>query len=219
MVALIGANGAGKTTLLNAIAGLIPHAGGEVRFRDRSLTALPAHRIARLGVLQVPEGRQMLGPLSVEENLLLGHRAARGRGGNAAEDLEAVFALFPVLRERRQHAAGRLSGGQQQMLAIGRAMMGRPELLLLDEPSLGLSPLVVAQVFETLQSLHRQGLTILLVEQNARRALEIADYAYVMQRGRIVQEGRCDALREDPAIIDHYLGEGPQPGEPKPDLV
>ena len=206
MVALIGANGAGKSTLLNTIAGLLRADRGRVWFDGTSLSGRPAYQVARLGVVQVPEGRQILGPLSVEENLRLGHLAARRRGGDVDADIRRVLTLFPMLGERMAEAAGRLSGGQQQMLAIGRALMGRPRLLLLDEPSLGLSPAMVSQVFETLRRLHREGLTILLVEQNARLALDTADYAYVMECGRLVHHGPCERLRFDPNIARHYLG-------------
>ncbi|HVV92590.1 MAG TPA: ABC transporter ATP-binding protein [Hyphomicrobiales bacterium] len=206
MVAVIGANGAGKTTLVNTIAGLVPAMAGAVKLDDVALTNLPASEVARRGVLLVPEGRRILGPLTVEENLRLGHLAARSRGGSRVADMERVFALFPLLRERRQQAAGRLSGGQQQMLAIGRALMGRPQVLLLDEPSLGLAPVVVAQVFAALHTLHQDGLSILLIEQNARRALELAEYAYVMERGRFVRHGPSAELRQDETIVSYYLG-------------
>lgn len=206
MVAIIGTNGAGKTTLLNTICGLLRPNRGRTTFDGINLSKLRAHQVARLGVIQVPEGRQILGPLSVEENLRLGHIASRQRDGNVEADIERVLELFPALKSRMTEAAGRLSGGQQQMLAIGRALMGRPKLLLLDEPSLGLSPIIVGQVFETLRKLHEEGLTILLVEQNARLALATANYAYVMERGRIVHQGPCDELRADPKIAALYLG-------------
>jgi len=206
MVALVGANGAGKTTLLNTIAGVLRLTRGEIRLDGARISGLRAHEVSRLGVIQVPEGRQILGPLSVEENLRLGHIAARHRGGDMNADLERALMLFPALQPRMKELAGRLSGGQQQMLAIGRALMSRPKLLLLDEPSLGLSPLIVAQVFKILRRLHEEGLTILLVEQNARLALATADYAYVMEHGRIVHQGPCGELREDPRIAELYLG-------------
>ena len=206
MAAIIGANGAGKTTLLNTISGLLRPTRGSVRFDGVTISNRPAYQVARLGVVQVPEGRQILGPLSVEENLRLGYLAARDRGSNIDDDIQRVLSIFPMLQGRMKEAAGRLSGGQQQMLAIGRALMGHPRLLLLDEPSLGLSPLIVAQVFEALRSLHSQGLTILLVEQNARLALEVADYAYVMERGRVVQHGTGEHLRHDASVTAHYLG-------------
>jgi len=205
-VALIGSNGAGKTTLLNAICGALRPASGSILFRDGDIAGVPAYRVARRGILLVPEGRQILGPLTVRENLELGRLALGSRRSIRRASLEAVFDLFPRLAERVEQIAGSLSGGEQQMLAIARALMGGPELLLLDEPSLGLAPIVVAAVFEALKRLNSSGLTILLVEQNARRALEIGDYAYVMERGRIVDEGESSRLRTDPNIQSHYLG-------------
>jgi branched-chain amino acid transport system ATP-binding protein len=205
-VALIGSNGAGKTTLLNAICGALRPAAGNILFGETNITGEPAYRVARRGILLVPEGRQILGPLTVRENLELGRLALGSRRRGRRASLDAVFDLFPRLAERVEQVAGSLSGGEQQMLAIGRARMGEPELLLLDEPSLGLAPIVVAAVFEALKRLNSSGLTILLVEQNARRALEIADYAYVMERGRIVDEGESGRLRTDPSIQSHYLG-------------
>jgi branched-chain amino acid transport system ATP-binding protein len=207
IVSLIGSNGAGKTTLLNTISGLLRPRSGRIVFEGADIARLPPYAVARRGLLQVPEGRQVLGPLSVRENLMLGALAARTRKADA-EDIGRIYALFPILRERRDLPAGQLSGGEQQMLALGRALMGRPRLLLLDEPSLGLAPTLVGQVFATLRQLHRDGLTILLVEQNARRALELTDYTYVIEHGEIVREGRSEALREDPAVIAHYLGAG-----------
>jgi len=205
-VALVGANGAGKTTLLKTICGALHTQSGEAHFEDQLLTGRPAYAIARIGVLLVPEGRQILGPLTVEENLRIGARAAGGRASQGDADIERVFALFPILAERRWQAAGQLSGGQQQMLAIGRAMMGKPRVLLLDEPSLGLGPNIVAQVFAALAELHERGLSTLLVEQNARKALEVTTYAYVMERGRIVHQGASRDLQADSTVIDHYLG-------------
>jgi branched-chain amino acid transport system ATP-binding protein len=205
-VALIGSNGAGKTTLLNAICGALRPAAGNILFGETNITGEPAYRVARRGILLVPEGRQILGPLTVRENLELGRLALGSRRRGRRASLDAVFDLFPRLAERVEQVAGSLSGGEQQMLAIGRARMGEPELLLLDEPSLGLAPIVVAAVFEALKRLNSSGLTILLVEQNARRALEVADYAYVMERGRIVDEGESARLRTDPSIQSHYLG-------------
>ena len=207
IVSLIGSNGAGKTTLLNTISGLLRPKSGRILFEGADIARLSPHLVARRGLLQVPEGRQVLGPLSVRENLMLGALAARTRQA-AADDLERIYALFPILRERQDLQAGQLSGGEQQMLALGRALMGHPRLLLLDEPSLGLAPTLVGQVFATLKRLHRDGLTILLVEQNARRALELTDYTYVIEHGEIVREGSSEALREDPAVIAHYLGAG-----------
>ena len=210
MVALIGPNGAGKSTLLNSVSGVVKPASGRIRFDGADIAGLPAHTVARRGLLQVPEGRQILGPLSVEENLLLGRLAAGTRG---TADLEEVYALFPILAERRRQEGGSLSGGQQQMLAIGRALMGRPRLLMLDEPSLGLSPLMASQVFAALETLRRSGLTILLVEQNARRALDATDHAYVLEQGRIVHQGPSGDLARDPAVASHYL-----PGNDLPDF-
>jgi branched-chain amino acid transport system ATP-binding protein len=209
MVAIVGANGAGKTTLLNTISGVVKGDGGTIRFDGEQIAGMPGHKVAQIGIIQVPEGRQILAPLTVEENLRLGHLAAQDRSQNINQDLERVLELFPMLRESLYRPAGRLSGGQQQMLAIGRAMMGCPRLLLLDEPSLGLAPVVVGQVFRMLQRLHSDGLTILLVEQNARRALGASSYAYVMERGQIVKEGESKTLVEDAAVIAHYLGQKP----------
>jgi branched-chain amino acid transport system ATP-binding protein len=204
VVALVGANGAGKSTTLNTISGLLAPHRGTIRFGETDITGWRADRVATLGLIQAPEGRQILAPLTVEENLLLGayvrHDAAIRR------DLEATFERFPRLAERRQQMAGSLSGGEQQMLAIGRALMARPQLLMLDEPSLGLAPLLVEDVFRIIAELKSQGATILLVEQNARKALQIADYAYVMEGGRIAQEGPAAQLRNDPRIVEAYLG-------------
>jgi len=209
MVAIVGANGAGKTTLLNTISGVVRSIGGTIRFDCREIAGMPGHKVAQMGIIQVPEGRQILAPLTVEENLRLGHLAAQDRSDNLNQDLERVLEMFPMLRESLYRPAGRLSGGQQQMLAIGRALMGRPRLLLLDEPSLGLAPVVVSLVFGMLQKLHADGLTILLVEQNARRALGASSYAYVMERGHFVKEGESVTLLEDAAVIAHYLGQKP----------
>jgi branched-chain amino acid transport system ATP-binding protein len=206
IVALIGPNGAGKTTLLNTVSGVVRPKGGRVVFQGRVITGDAVYRIARLGLVQVPEGRQVLGPLSVRENLELGRLAAAKRAGTLQADLRAVYRLFPRLEERATQMAGSLSGGEQQMLAIGRALMGRPAMLLLDEPSLGLAPVVVGQVFAALERLNEDGMTILLVEQNAKRALELGSYAYVMERGQIVHQGPSVALRRDPQIVAHYLG-------------
>ena len=206
MTALIGPNGAGKTTILNAISGAIVPSGGRVIFAGKDIVGMPAHKIARIGLLHVPEGRQILGPLSVTENLELGRLALGNRAGGDADDLARVYSMFPILKARQSQEGGSLSGGEQQMLAIGRALMGRPRLLLLDEPSLGLSPLITDQVFAALRRLNEEGLTILLIEQNARRALDLTQQAYVIEQGRIVQSGRSADLANDPAIIAHYLG-------------
>jgi len=211
-VALIGANGAGKTTLLHTLCGLMRPASGSILLHDVNIAGETAYRVARRGVLLVPEGRRILGPLSVRENLELGRLAQGSRPGGRYASLDAVLALFPRLGERIDQLAGSLSGGEQQMLAIARALMGAPRLLLLDEPSLGLAPIVAATVFDTLKRLNADGLTILLVEQNARRALDIAQYAYVMERGCIVDEGESARLRDDPNIQTHYLGVAPPSG-------
>lgn len=204
VVALVGANGAGKSTTLNTISGLLVPRAGLVRFGGREIGGWRADRVAALGLVQVPEGRQVLAPLSVEENLLLGAYARRDR--EVGTDLQGIYERFPRLAERRQQFAGSLSGGEQQMLAIGRALMARPRLLMLDEPSLGLAPLIVAEVFRLIESLKAQGATILLVEQNARKALAVADTAYVLEGGRITRSGPAAALRDDPGIVAAYLG-------------
>jgi branched-chain amino acid transport system ATP-binding protein len=204
VVALVGANGAGKSTTLNTISGLLAPRAGSIRFGGCEIGGWRADRIATLGLVQVPEGRQVLAPLSVEENLLLG--AYTRRDGEVRSDLAGIYNRFPRLRERRDQLAGSLSGGEQQMLAIGRALMARPRLLMLDEPSLGLAPLIVAEVFRLIESLKVQGSTILLVEQNARKALAIADTAYVLEGGRITRSGPAATLRNDPGIVAAYLG-------------
>jgi branched-chain amino acid transport system ATP-binding protein len=205
-IAVIGPNGAGKSTLLNTLSGIVPPRAEKVDFDGRSLIGMAPYRISRLGLLQVPEGRQVIGPLSVEENLELGALAARDRKVDPHAEMLHVFRTFPRLEERRKQEAGSLSGGEQQMLAIGRAMMGKPRILLLDEPSLGLAPVIVDVVFDALTRLNREGLTLVLVEQNARRALEITDFAFVLEQGRIAHRGKSAALLHDPQIIDHYLG-------------
>ncbi|MEI7782797.1 MAG: ABC transporter ATP-binding protein [Betaproteobacteria bacterium] len=206
MVAIIGANGAGKSTLLNSLSAIVPATSGRILFDGQDITGWPAHRVARAGLLHVPEGRQVLADMTVRENLQLG---ALARGPRAPfYELDKVVTLFPILAERMAQLAGTLSGGQQQMLAIGRALMGSPRVLLLDEPSLGLSPLLTHQVFQALTQLHSEGLTIVLVEQNAHRALASTQRAYVLERGVIVQQGLSSELQNDPAIIEHYLGSG-----------
>ena len=202
--ALIGPNGAGKSSLVNAISGIVP-SSGEIEFEGQPLGRRAAHLRARAGIIQVPEGRRVIAPLSVAENLALGRQAAGVRGSDAA-DLDRVHALFPVLLQRRDQLSGSLSGGQQQMLAIGRALMGRPQVLLLDEPSLGLAPVVIKEVFKALVQLNREGMTILLVEQNARLALQTAHRAAVLEQGRVVQQGLAADLADDPVIADHYFG-------------
>jgi branched-chain amino acid transport system ATP-binding protein len=206
MVAIIGANGAGKSTLLNTLSAIVPASGGRIEFDGQDITGDSAHQVARSGLLQVPEGRQVLADMTVQENLQLGALARGPRPG--FYELDKVLTLFPILKERMGQLAGTLSGGQQQMLAIGRALMGSPRVLLLDEPSLGLSPLMTQQVFQALTQLHGEGLTIVLVEQNAHRALAATQRAYVLERGLIVQQGASRDLQNDPTIIEHYLGSG-----------
>jgi branched-chain amino acid transport system ATP-binding protein len=205
IVTLIGANGAGKTTTLKVIAGLIRAGAGEIRLRGEGIGRLPPHEIVRRGVSVAPEGRGIFQRMSVLENLLMGAFDRRDRGGILA-DMERVFELFPRLRERQRQPGGTLSGGEQQMLAIGRALMARPKLLLLDEPSLGLAPLLVETIFDIIQTINSQGTTVLLVEQNARRALEIADRGYVLESGRIVLQGKASELRANEAVQRSYLG-------------
>ena len=203
LVALVGANGAGKSTLLRALSGVQP-ASGDIVFLEESIARLPPERRVALGIVQVPEGRQVFAPLSVEDNLRLGaYRRGRLR---AARTLERVYALFPVLAERRRHAAGTLSGGQQQMLAIGRALMAEPRLLLLDEPSMGLAPRLVAEIFACVRQLRAADTAILLVEQNARAALAIADRGYVLETGRLALCGTGAELLADPRVRTAYLG-------------
>jgi branched-chain amino acid transport system ATP-binding protein len=204
IVTVIGTNGAGKTTLLNTVAGLLRPLGGIVRLDGEPIGGRPTEKIVRAGLSLVPEGRQVVAPLSVEENLLVG---AYGRKrGDAADTLAAIYARFPRLKDRRRQPAGLLSGGEQQMLAIGRALMAGPRVLLLDEPSMGLAPLIVSEIFVLLGELNRQGLTVLLVEQNARKALALAKRGYVLEGGRIVLEGAAEDLAKSPAIVDAYLG-------------
>jgi branched-chain amino acid transport system ATP-binding protein len=208
MVTLLGANGAGKTTLMKVLSGLHPLAKGRVLFQGINIGGLPAERILRLGVGQVPEGRQIFAPLSVLDNLVLG-AYVRYKGEQKKEvfrDLEAIFELFPILGERKKQRAGTLSGGEQQMLAIGRAMMARPRLLLLDEPSLGLAPLVVSGIFKIIQGLRSRDTTILLVEQNAKAALKVADRGYVLETGRIILEGETEDLLNNREVQRAYLG-------------
>jgi branched-chain amino acid transport system ATP-binding protein len=204
LIALVGANGAGKSTLLRALSGVQPVASGSVRFEGADITRMSSRNRVRMGIVQVPEGRQVFGPLSVEDNLRLG--AFVRPASELADGLERVYELFPILARKRNEAAGTLSGGQQQMLAIGRALMTRPRLLLLDEPSMGLAPRLVAEIFATIRSLKAAATTILLVDQNARAALSIADRAYVLEVGRIALTGRGDELLVDPAVQQAYLG-------------
>ena len=203
---LVGANGAGKSTTLLALSGLVAKAAGRVTFDGRDITALAPHRIVAGGVVLVAEGRATLTTLTVRENLELGGYTRRDGAAERARDLERVYTLFPRLKERESGLAGNLSGGEQQMLAIGRALMAKPRLLLLDEPSMGLAPIIVQDIFRTLREINRQGLTIFLVEQNVRQALKIADRGYVIETGRIVLEGSGRELLDDPKVRDAYLG-------------
>jgi branched-chain amino acid transport system ATP-binding protein len=210
IVTLIGANGAGKTTILNTISGVTPSSGGEIKFQKEPIQSLPVDRIVKLGVSQVPEGRQVFKPLSVEDNLELG-AYLRYRNREAKEEIvksmEDIFRLFPRLEERRNQLAGTLSGGEQQMLAIGRALMAKPKLLLLDEPSMGLAPLIVQEIFRVIETLRReQGTTVLLVEQNAKAALRLADRGYVLETGKVILEGVASELLENKEVERAYLG-------------
>ena len=205
IVTLIGANGAGKTTLLKTVSGLIRPTAGTITFEGESLVRRPAHRIVQLGMSHVPEGRAILKRMTVLDNLRMGAYVRRDKEIDA--DIDAVFARFPALAERRAQLAATLSGGEQQMLAIGRALVARPRLLLLDEPSLGLAPKFVTRILQTLTDLKHEGKTILLVEQNARKALQIADHGYVMERGRIVLSGTGESLLNDPQVQRTYLGQ------------
>ncbi len=204
IVSLIGGNGVGKTTTLRTIAGVVSASAGRVEFDGQSLIGMPTHEIVRRGVVQVPEGRELFAGLTVHENLEMGGytRSKTERSETAAQ----VYELFPILAERRIQIAGTMSGGQQQMLAIGRALMTRPKVLMLDEPSLGLAPMVVAQVFDVIQDIKRRGITVLLVEQNAGRALEISDHAYVLESGHIALDGPGRELLTDPRVKQAYLG-------------
>ncbi|HYB70648.1 MAG TPA: ABC transporter ATP-binding protein, partial [Candidatus Bathyarchaeia archaeon] len=202
---VVGANGAGKTTMLRAISGLLRPRSGEILFEDARLDRLPSHAVVERGVVQVPEGRKIFPSLTVMENLELGSYTRRARP-HRRESLDRVLALFPILAERRRQAAGTMSGGQQQMLAIARALMGRPRLLMLDEPSLGLAPLVVQEIFAIVAQINRAGTTVLLVEQNTRQALALAARGYVLENGRVVLAGAGRALLDDPHVQRAYLG-------------
>jgi len=206
LVALVGANGAGKTTLLHTISNLLNASSGRIYLHDQEITKWPPHRIVKAGICHVPEGRQVFAPLSVEDNLLLGGYVQRKDKVWIKAELERVYTLFPILSERRKSAAGNLSGGQQQMLVIGRALVGKPELLLLDEPSMGLAPLLVEEIFDIIRTLNQQGVTVMLVEQNARAALKIADRGYVLETGQIVLADTSQNLLSNEAIQRAYLG-------------
>lgn len=198
VISLIGANGAGKSTTLNTISGLLKPGNGRVIFDGRDITGWRADRVTALGLVQVPEGRQVIAPMTVYENLII--------SATKTAQVDDIFARFPRLHERRDQKAGLLSGGEQQMLAVGRALMMEPRMLMLDEPSMGLAPLMVNEVFRIISDIKAQGIPILLVEQNARKALQISDYAYVLERGQIAHQGAAAALREDASVIAAYLG-------------
>ncbi|HZH23339.1 MAG TPA: ABC transporter ATP-binding protein [Solirubrobacteraceae bacterium] len=204
VVTLIGSNGAGKSTTLRSISGLTPPKTGSIRFRGQEISTLPAQEIVRLGISQSPEGRRCFQRMTVRENLELG--AYLRRDANVAKDLDRVFELFPRLRERERQKAGTMSGGEQQMLAMGRALMADPTLLLLDEPSMGLAPILVDRIYETVAEINQQGTTILLVEQNANYALEVSSRGYVLETGKVVLSDKSEALRENPEVQNAYLG-------------
>jgi branched-chain amino acid transport system ATP-binding protein len=206
LVCLIGANGAGKTTTLKGICGVQPVKAGSIRYAGENITGKPPHRLVRRGLAMVPEGRGVFGALTIEENLAMGAYIRNDRAA-VRSDIERVFTLFPRLKERHRQTAGTLSGGEQQMLAIGRALMSKPRLLLLDEPSMGLAPLMVQKVFETVLAVSGEGVTILLIEQNAKLALEVSNRGYVMESGEITLSGDAKKLLHDPAVRAAYLGE------------
>ena len=206
VIALIGANGAGKTTILHTISGLIAPKSGQILFQNKDLTKLPAHKVVSLGMAQVPEGRRVFAQMTVLQNLKMGAFTRSDRGEVDAA-LETVYKRFPRLEERKSQPAGTLSGGEQQMLAMGRALMSHPKIILMDEPSMGLSPILVNEIFDIIRSVNETGTTVLLVEQNAKKALMIADRAYVLETGKIVQSGDAKELMDDPSIRKAYLGE------------
>jgi branched-chain amino acid transport system ATP-binding protein len=208
VVSIIGANGAGKSTLLKSISGLMKNSRGRILYKDKDISGMPANRIVGLGISQVPEGRQIFAHLTVRDNINLGayHYFKRSNRLEIKERMERVYEMFPILEKRSKQIAGTLSGGEQQMLAIGRALMGRPELLLLDEPSMGIAPLIVREIFNVVKQLNQSGTTVLLVEQNARAALKVAHHSYVLERGEIVLEGLAAELLDNPKVKEHYLG-------------
>jgi branched-chain amino acid transport system ATP-binding protein len=205
LVALIGANGAGKTTTLKALCGLIPSSAGSIHYNSSRISGMPVHKVVDLGITLVPEGRQLFPKMTVEENLLVGAYLKRAHG-KRAQTLKRIYSIFPRLEERRTQTAETLSGGEQQMVAIGRALMQDPQVIMFDEPSLGLAPIMVQEVFKVIQELHREGLTIFLVEQNVHQTLKVADYCYVMENGRIVGQGTGKDLEADQSIREAYLG-------------
>ena len=206
IVCLIGANGAGKTSTLQSISGLVPIKSGKISFLGENITKTKSHKITEMGIAQVPEGRRIFTGLSVLDNLKLGAFTIKDGPENLNRDINAIYEKFPILEERKDHMAGTLSGGEQQMLAMGRALMSRPKLLLLDEPSMGLSPLFVEKIFEVIEFLHKEGTTILLVEQNANLALKISNRSYVLETGKIIKEGQSKELMSDPIVKKAYLG-------------
>lgn len=206
VIALIGANGAGKTTTLHTITGLLSPKKGSVMFEGKDITKIPAHKIVSMGMAHVPEGRRVFADLSVYENLKLGAYTRKDKE-NLNKDLESIYERFPRLAERKNQSAGTLSGGEQQMLAMGRALMSKPSIILMDEPSMGLSPILVNEIFDIIESISKSGTTVLLVEQNAKKALSIADRAFVLETGKIVTSGKASELLEDDSIKKAYLGE------------
>jgi len=208
VVSIIGANGAGKSTLLKSISGLMKISKGCILYKEQDITGIPTNRIVGLGISQVPEGRQIFAHMTVLDNINLGayHYFKRSNRLEIKERMERVYRMFPILEKRSKQIAGTLSGGEQQMLTIGRALMGRPELLLLDEPSMGIAPLIVREIFNVIKQLNQSGTTVLLVEQNARAALKVAHHSYVIERGEIVLEGLAAELLDNPKVKEHYLG-------------
>jgi branched-chain amino acid transport system ATP-binding protein len=208
VVSIIGANGAGKSTLLKSISGLLKINKGHILYKGQDIAAMPAHRIVSLGISQVPEGRQLFAHLTVQDNIRLGayHYFKRRNRLEIEESVQKVYQIFPILKKRFKQIAGTLSGGEQQMLAIARALMGRPELLLLDEPSMGIAPLIIREIFNVIIQLNQSGTTILLVEQNARAALKVAHHSYVLESGKIVLEGMPSELLDNPKVKEVYLG-------------
>jgi branched-chain amino acid transport system ATP-binding protein len=202
---VLGSNGAGKTSTLNAVSGSLTPAGGTITFDGRDITGWASHRVSRAGLVQVPEGRRIIGPLTVEENLQLGayHQRSKSRLNELLED---VYELFPILAERRDNAGGLLSGGEQQMLAFGRALMAEPKVLLLDEPSMGLAPIMVDRIIDAVARIAERGLSILMVEQNAAAAFELATYAYVLEQGEVILEGTVESVKNDPLVLRAFLG-------------
>ena len=208
IVTLIGANGAGKTTILKTVSGLRPVTSGSINFDGQDLNKIPAHERVDLGISQVPEGRGIFAGMTVLENLEMGKYNRKNRKNEMDEDLDRIYTLFPRLKERTSQAGGTLSGGEQQMLAMGRALMARPKVLLLDEPSMGLAPQMIANIFRIITEINKQGVTILLVEQNAQQALQRAHRAYILETGNVVKEAKASDLLNDPAVREAYLGTG-----------